>query len=295
MRQRDEAWLRHQQMRWLRPDAYRWLRPDAARFLKPGSDPAEIYPAWELKSYRDQPRVPRGNPDGGQWTRDGESSSQGNATVEAQSGPQPADASAPVESSDPYRPQLQEPIGPAAAIEEIKPVVPVRSFEQGPTEQPPDITPEKPKESWQRTAFLRAAANWLAQNGGLAGSVFMGAIANVEWLQDRQALILAAAAPPQTYEEMQAGVGKKRPGYDDHHVVEQTWAEYFGFSRDQIDDPENRVSIPRLKHWEITGWYATRSDEFGGRSPREYLQDKTWAERRTVGLRALERFGVLVP
>jgi len=43
-------------------------------------------------------------------------------------------------------------------------------------------------------------------------------------------------------------------GYDDHHVVEQTWAEYFGFSRSRIDDPSNLVSIPRLKHYQITGW-----------------------------------------
>jgi hypothetical protein len=55
MKQRDDAWLRHQQRRWMRPDAARWIRPDAARFLKPGTDPAEIYPALARK-YDGQPR-----------------------------------------------------------------------------------------------------------------------------------------------------------------------------------------------------------------------------------------------
>jgi len=45
-------------------------------------------------------------------------------------------------------------------------------------------------------------------------------------------------------------------GYDVHHIVEQTAAERDGFSRREIDAPGNLVSIPRMKHWEINGWYA---------------------------------------
>ncbi|MCE3256966.1 MAG: hypothetical protein K0Q64_1049 [Nitrobacter vulgaris] len=55
----------------MRPDAYRWIRPDAARFLVPGTDPREVYPALQRKFNPDQPRVPAGNPDGGQWTDGG--------------------------------------------------------------------------------------------------------------------------------------------------------------------------------------------------------------------------------
>lgn len=90
-------------------------------------------------------------------------------------------------------------------------------------------------------------------------------------------------------------MGLKRRGYDDHHVVEQTWAEYFGFSRGQIDDPSNLVSIPRLKHYQITGWYGKRSDQFGGLAPREYLSDKSWDERMRVGREAMILFKVLKP
>ncbi|GAB1716639.1 MAG: hypothetical protein NTAFB05_16810 [Nitrobacter sp.] len=60
-----------QRARWLRPDAYRWIRPDAARFLIPGTDPHDVFPALQRKFNPDQPRVPAGNPDGGQWTDGG--------------------------------------------------------------------------------------------------------------------------------------------------------------------------------------------------------------------------------
>lgn len=68
MRDRENAWLRHQQQRFMRPDAARYLRPDAARFLKPGTDPVEVYTALSLKYSADQPRIPRGRTGGGRWS-----------------------------------------------------------------------------------------------------------------------------------------------------------------------------------------------------------------------------------
>ena len=65
---RANAFLRHQQQRWLRADAARWVRPDAAKFLKPGTRLADIYPALAFKYNPDQPRVPAGDSEGGQWT-----------------------------------------------------------------------------------------------------------------------------------------------------------------------------------------------------------------------------------
>jgi hypothetical protein len=79
------------------------------------------------------------------------------------------------------------------------------------------------------------------------------------------------------------------------HIVEQTAAERFGFVRGQVNDPENLVRVPRLKHYEITGWYMDRNDDFGNLSPRDYLSDKSWEERRRVGLDAEVRFRVLKP
>lgn len=49
----------YQRRRWLRNDAHLWLRQDYARFLPPG---------WQQKYNANQPRVPAGHTNGGQWT-----------------------------------------------------------------------------------------------------------------------------------------------------------------------------------------------------------------------------------
>jgi hypothetical protein len=61
----------HEAMRGTRPDAYRFIRPDWRRFVVPGSELAELYETIERKYSPDQPRVPAGNRDGGQWTSGG--------------------------------------------------------------------------------------------------------------------------------------------------------------------------------------------------------------------------------
>jgi hypothetical protein len=118
---------------------------------------------------------------------------------------------------------------------------------------------------------------------------------NADWLKESEAPIQANRDPPKTLEELMDGVGKRRPGYDDHHIMEQTAAERWGLTRSKIDDPSNLVSIPRLKHYQITGWYAKRNADFGGKSPREYLSDQGPEVRRQVGLDALILFKVLKP
>ena len=100
---------------------------------------------------------------------------------------------------------------------------------------------------------------------------------------------------PKTLEELQRAVSRPKRGYDIHHIVEQTSAEQDGFPRSVIDAPNNLVRIPRLKHWEITGWYMTKNKAYGGLSPRAYLRGKGWDDRTSVGLDALAKFGVLKP
>ena len=77
--------------------------------------------------------------------------------------------------------------------------------------------------------------------------------------------------------------------------MERTPARNDGFSQPEINAPENRVRIPTLKHWELNAWYGSRNEDFGGVSPRTYLQDKTWEERQRVGLIGLVDIGVLQP
>lgn len=85
----------------------------------------------------------------------------------------------------------------------------------------------------------------------------------------------------------------RKPGYQNHHIEEQSLLRDLGLSKVEIDNPENVVRIPTLKHYDISAWYGRPNEEFGGLSPRDYLRDKDAAERRQIGLRALREAGVL--
>jgi hypothetical protein len=87
----------------------------------------------------------------------------------------------------------------------------------------------------------------------------------------------------------------RAPGYDIHHIVEQTAAEQDGFPREVIDDPDNLVRVSRLKHQEINAWYQTKNKNYDGLSPRDYLSGRSWEVRRSVGIEALRIHGVLKP
>lgn len=120
-------------------------------------------------------------------------------------------------------------------------------------------------------------------------------IRDTSWLDTNRASILSYSDPPKSLEELQNAVSpKSKPGYEDHHIVEKSAAQ--NGEKALIGAPENLVRIPKYKHEEITKWYAKGDNElFDGMSPRDYLQDKDWAERTRVGLYALRKFGVLKP
>ncbi|KQZ01671.1 hypothetical protein ASD45_13010 [Pseudolabrys sp. Root1462] len=190
----------------------------------------------------DQPRVPKGNPDGGKWTAEGDGSGD----------PKPGKEG----SSD-------------------------KTGSSG----------ERPPTSRERTSILREVARRIQQTGRTI-EFFAGA---AKWIQVYSADVTAYNDPPKSLEELQQAASTPAPGYDIHHIVEQTQAEQDGFPREVIDDPNNLVRVPRLKHQEINAWYQTKNDDYGGLSPREYLQGRNWAVRRAVGLEALKRSKVLEP
>lgn len=187
----------------------------------------------------DQPRVPRGQREGGQWVDDGGSS------------------------------------GRIVLAGDI------------PTNDTPEVPKERPPTSRGRTAALKTAARL----GGALSKIIEGA----EWIREHSPLVEAYRDPPKSLEELQQGASTPKAGYDIHHIVEQTAADKDGFPRDLTDSPENLVRVPRMKHWEISGWYQTENPDFGGESPREYLRGRSWGVRRAVGLEALRIHGVLKP
>ena len=306
--------------------------PDAARFFPPGTDPADINPTLprkpdaakaaafeaeieagyrllavlreevaslraELKRRREleekyspsQPRVPAGNPRGGQWTDRSGGQSTGTSLAQPMGNVDVGDVSGSSELGD----LLQ--IGPDdTRVDGVQLAASDSPDDPAPVRDPaPKIPLDRPETSAERTSYLRSAANWLARNAGLAGDIYSGAMNNVEWLRDYHDVVQASRDAPKSLEELQQAVNDPKPGYDIHHIVEQTAAERYGFSRNETEQPENLVRIPRLQHYRITGWYMRENEEFDGLSPRAYLQDKDWDERYRVGLRALKKFEVL--
>jgi hypothetical protein len=148
------------------------------------------------------------------------------------------------------------------------------------------VPQERPPTTKERNDAAREIARWLARNHNQV-------IEGVSWLLELEPSIQAYLDEPKSLEELQRAVSYPRQGSDIHHIVEKTSAEEDGFPKWMIHGPENLIRIPRFKHWEITSWYMTKNENYGGLSPRDYLHGKDWDERRRVGLDALVRHGVL--
>jgi hypothetical protein len=222
-----------------------------------------------------QPRVPAGNPDGGQWTSTGGSTS----------------ASSRAGAGD----------GPSGTGEPLKITIRPRAREDGkrPPELPPAIPSVRPATRRLEHRIARQTIGWLARVAlrGMTGPVgtVMTVIEATVWLHEHLPNMQSYLDPPKTLRELRDAVREPKKGYDTHHIVEQGSAAEYGFPRSVIDAPENLVRIPRYKHWEINAWYETKNEEFGWRTPRVYLQDKDWSERARVGLSVLTKYGVLKP
>ena len=218
-----------------------------------------------------EPRVPAGNPDGGRWTRAG---------GDAASGP-------------------SMPANKPAADVRVASDTPGIGHNQGPPlEEPPKIPPELPATKQAINSFLKTAAYWLVSAAARADkriALFLAALQAVQWLSQYRHQIDAYLDPPKTLEELQEAVINTKPGYDVHHIVEQTPAAQDGFPESAIEAPENKVGIPRLRHRQITAWFQTKNPDFDDLSPRDYLRGKSWDERVRVGKYALILFGVLKP
>jgi len=145
----------------------------------------------------------------------------------------------------------------APADEAGAPVIPVTSRGIGdnggpPLEDPPEIPKDEPPPH-ERVNIVKAIAQWLAA----------ATAAGAYDLIDRLTSNLQTA---------------DWTGYQLHHFVEQTPAEQDGFPRSQIDEDENLVYVPTLKHREISAWYQKQNPNYDGLSPRDYLRGKNWKD-----------------
>lgn len=156
---------------------------------------------------------------------------------------------------------------------------------------PPKIPDEEPPTNRARNQIAVAIAEFIyATNDAVK-------VAELSmWLYDyANARIVAYLDEPKLLHELREAVENPQPGYEIHHIVEQTPARQDGFSEEQINSPDNLVLIPTYRHWQITAWYARGNKDFGGLSPREFLRGERWEMRVSIGKQALKLYGVLKP
>jgi len=235
-----------------------------------------------------EPRVQRRQPGAGQWTDADGSNGDAGGDGDANPSDWPQGDQAPLRVVI-YYPRSADGSGESDS-----------SSGAPPLGDPPAIPPEEPATTQALNLFIKEAAYWLAkaavrEAAGPTVGTFVNALEVAHWAYKAYPYIKAYLDPPMTLAELQAAASKPATGYDIHHIVEQAQAEKDRYPRSMIDAPDNLVRVPTLKHWQITGWYMTRSERFGGLSPREYLRGKSWQERQAIGKEALVKFKVLKP
>src|SRR5262249_10660269 len=138
-----------------------------------------------------QPRVPAGHSDGGQWTRIG----AGVAQARLIGAPSPAwpfglGSGTGLEPPIPLSPTEQDPWPLIAAAAGRKPGIPTK----------------RPPTSRERTEALKEAAKWLRENAGTT-------IDGIPWLDEFLAIIESYNDSPQTLEELRRAASDPKKGY----------------------------------------------------------------------------------
>jgi hypothetical protein len=328
LRHHRQRWLRHDAHLWIRPDAARFFppgtdladvyptlarKPDAANAAASEAEIEAGYRllavlrkevaslrlelarrrALEAKYSSSQPRVPSGNPRGGQWTDRSGGQSTGASLAQPMGNVDIGDVSGSGELGDLFQ------IGPDdTRVDGVQLAGDLPDDPKTPLADPaPKIPQERPDTREGRMGFVRDAAQWVARNVGRyapAVDAYFGALDQVEKIKALTDAIKSANDPAKTLEELQEPIGSdSQGGYHDHHIVGQHAENRARFGDSMIDSRENLVRIPVLKHIDISAWYSKGNDEFDGLSPRDYLRDKDWDEQMRVGLDRLRKHKVL--
>jgi len=219
--------------------------------------------ALEKRYNPDQPRVPAGHPHGGEWTS-GDWSDATNGDASSRNVPSQHQVLSDATPDNAWKPGAQY------AANEPPPGI---GHNQGPPLEDPPEGPKTPPPFNTRAfwSFIKVATQWLvkagwrpvlpiairmeleATAGGRIG-LFLATMETAYWTYRAYPYIHSYFDPPKTLEDLRNNIGR---GYDEHHIVER-WSRNDGVPEAQIGSPDNIVSIPKLKHWEINSWLGKK-------------------------------------
>jgi len=260
---------------------------------RPGNAPIDVA-AWveravalEQKFDPNQPRVPRGHPDGGQWT-DGDSSSDFSSDENEGDRPLTADEEEAVAELTARARNLRFELGDRNVL---------LIFTGNPEKRPP-------KRAMKLLFYLSDMITDLVEYSVRYGT----AIEGVAWfwasVQEEFPNIITFMEPAKRWDQLvatteyeafdsqEAFEKKYRPagaGYEWHHIVEQK----SGFSPTEIYNTDNIVRVAKGRHWKITSLMTQKREELGGLSWREWLRGRSFEEHMRVGWGLLEEAKVM--
>lgn len=167
-----------------------------------------------------------------------------------------------------------------------------------PLDELPPIPAQLPESREERMAFVRAVARVIERIGRNVPIVaaYLGLLDQLGYLKTQADMLRTANEPPETYEVLRDRAKQSAiAGRQKHHIVNQHDGNVRKFGKSRIHGSDNIVSVPWLKHIEISRWYQTpnKCKKFGGLSPTDYLRDKDWDEQFREGLNVLREFKVI--
>jgi len=291
---------------------------------RPGNPPIDVA-AWveravalEQKFNPNQPRVPRGHPDGGQWTDGGFSGSsifdrpstdaQWNAARSVVGRVHSLLANAQQQSGllhlaggRPKHPGLPPrwedvPQGPEAPdfVPDDAFLPPRIELPRGYPEPKIPQYPRPPDQSKPPTEI--GVARWIVRAIMYYSPwIRMYRVADIiiEIVYNADDLPPDAGSyfdPPRSLEELQEDLRPKQPGYEIHHIIEQNQpdGDILG-----VNQPYNKVRVPTLKHQVISDHYSTKPADLGGLTVRQWVRSQGPEFQREYGLWILRWYGVL--
>ncbi len=275
----------------------------------------------ERKYDADQPRVPRGHPDGGRWTDDPysagaasdldrpasdgeiERATEVTAEVEAMVSRFARDfpgllhlAAGPSDPLKPFEPHPGYKLPPLTE-EEASRNLPVAR----PNVLPPTAKGEPQTRAdlvWKMIRWLRPAVPFLTRVGKLG--VVLGVFLAYEfpevvtYFDDPKALSeMRPTVRVESYSSYDAFEDKNPagPGYQWHHIRERN----FGDDGDwKVDATENIVRVPVVLHRRISDFYSSKPDELGGLTIREWVRMRDPEFQWQFGLYVLRKVGAML-
>ena len=256
----------------------------------------------------EQPRVPAGNAEGGQWTE------AGGGTAGDIARPDGARVQ-PMAEATQLRPARLQPASatvraPSPAGETMNDFsgewVREPSWETGDGD---DADGEVLPAGWSDSDAGRAKLHFVRQL--TRGVVWQQALAEVpKWIlrQDADFRALMDFKPPRSPDALRVSLdnvghasaeafarvhGSAPPGFHDLHAVERSSIDHAGVTKEMVYHTRNTFRIPALIHIATYAYYSSKPKEYGGLTVRHYMRNLPFEEQLLYAIKVMRQKGAL--